>query len=106
MMSASPVAVAFDRDGRLATYDRTNIGAQSYTYNGMSDRVRVDKPTGTRRFVTDALSVFGGREVAGSGAERAQRGQHGASASAVKAQVRPDAARAPWIGRFRHTRTE
>ncbi|MBV7265140.1 hypothetical protein [Erythrobacter ani] len=27
--------------GRLATYDRTNIGAQSYTYNGLGDWVRI-----------------------------------------------------------------
>ncbi|WP_256439001.1 hypothetical protein [Erythrobacter sp. JK5] len=37
----------------MASYDRTSIGAQSYTYNGLGDRVRVDKPTGTRHFVYD-----------------------------------------------------
>jgi RHS repeat-associated protein len=55
---------------------RTNIGAQSYTYNGLGDRVRVDKPTGTRHFVYDALSVFGGRVIA----------EYGSSAADVKAE--------------------
>ncbi|MEM9310975.1 MAG: hypothetical protein AAGA34_05955 [Pseudomonadota bacterium] len=76
------VTATYDGYGRLATYDRTNIGAQTYTYNGLGDRVRVDKPTGTRHFVYDAW----GRVVAGSEAERARRGQYGASASDVKAE--------------------
>lgn len=66
------VAASYDGHGRLESYDRTNIGAQSYTYNGMGDRVRVDKPTGTRRFVYDAW----GRVVA----------EYGVSASDVKAE--------------------
>ena len=56
----------------LESYDRTNIGAQTYTYNGLGDRVRVDKPTGTRHFVYDRF----GRVVA----------EYGASASDVKAK--------------------
>jgi len=39
---------------RTRTYNRTNIGPQSQTCDGPGDRVRVDKPTGTRRFVYDA----------------------------------------------------
>lgn len=65
------------------TYVHNNIGAQTYTYDGLGDRVRGDKPTGTRRFVYDASPAFGSRVVAGSVAERAKRGQHGASASDV-----------------------
>ena len=48
----------------LQLIDRSNIGAQVYTYNGLGDRVRVDKPTGTRRFVYDSqgrvLAEYGG----------------------------------------------
>ncbi|MEO0419085.1 MAG: RHS repeat-associated core domain-containing protein [Pseudomonadota bacterium] len=66
------VTATYDGHGRLATYDRTNIGVQTYTYNGLGDRVRVDKPTGTRHFVYDAW----GRVVA----------EYGASASDVKAE--------------------
>ena len=53
-------------------WHRTNIGAQTYTYNGLGDRVRVNKPTGTRHFVYDSQ----GRVVA----------EYGASASDVKAE--------------------
>ena len=70
---------------RLATYDRTNIGAQTYTYTGLGDRVWVDKPTGTRHFVYDALLASGDRVLAGSAGERAQLRQLGASASGVNA---------------------
>lgn len=56
----------------LESYDRTNTGAQTYTYNGLGDRVRVDKPTGSRRFVYDSQ----GRVVA----------EYGASATDVKAE--------------------
>ncbi len=66
------VAASYDGYGRLASYDRTNIGAQSYTYNGLGDRVRVDKPTGTRHFIYDAW----GRVVA----------EYGTSVSDVKAE--------------------
>ncbi|MBV7265138.1 hypothetical protein [Erythrobacter ani] len=54
-----------------------SIGAQSYTYNGLGDRVRVDKPTGTRPFVYDAsLVLAGGRVIA----------EYGSSARDVKAE--------------------
>ncbi|MGB7419994.1 MAG: RHS repeat-associated core domain-containing protein [Erythrobacter sp.] len=66
------VAAGYDGHGRLESYDRTNIGAQSYVYNGMGDRVRVDKPTGTRHFVYDAW----GRVIA----------EYGSSASDMKAE--------------------
>ncbi len=66
------IAATYDGHGRLESYDRTSIGAQTYTYNGLGDRVRVDKPTGTRRFVYDAW----GRVVA----------EYGASASDVRAE--------------------
>ncbi|QFT78732.1 RHS repeat-associated core domain-containing protein [Erythrobacter sp. THAF29] len=66
------VTATYDGHGRLATYDRTSIGAQTYTYNGLGDRVRVDKPTGTRHFVYDAY----GRVIA----------EYGSSASDVKAE--------------------
>lgn len=56
--------LSFDGNARLASNDRSNIGAQVYTYNGLGDRVRVDKPTGTRRFVYDTqgrvLAEYGG----------------------------------------------
>ncbi|WP_298465960.1 RHS repeat-associated core domain-containing protein [uncultured Erythrobacter sp.] len=66
------VAATYDGHGRLESYDRSNIGAQNYTYNGLGDRVRVDKPTGTRHFVYDAW----GRVVA----------EYGTSASDVRAE--------------------
>ncbi|MEM7665647.1 MAG: polymorphic toxin type 8 domain-containing protein [Pseudomonadota bacterium] len=66
------VAANYDGHGRLESYDRSNIGAQSYIYNGLGDRVRVDKPTGTRHFVYDAW----GRVLA----------EYGASKSDVKAE--------------------
>jgi YD repeat-containing protein len=66
------VAASYDGHARLETYDRTNIGAQTYTDNGLGDRVRVDKPTGTRQFAYDSQ----GRVVA----------EYGASASEVKAE--------------------
>ncbi|MFL0357579.1 RHS repeat domain-containing protein [Erythrobacter sp. GH1-10] len=66
------VTATYDGYGRLASYDRTNIGAQSYAYNGLGDRVRVNKPTGTRHFVYDAW----GRVI----------GEYGASALDVKAE--------------------
>jgi RHS repeat-associated protein len=66
------VSASYDGYGRLASYDRNNIGAQSYVYNGLGDRVRVDKPTGTRHFVYDAW----GRVV----------GEYGDSALDVKAE--------------------
>lgn len=62
----------FDRHLWLQSYDRTNIGAQTYTYNGLGDRVRVVKPTGTRHFVYDSQ----GRVVA----------EYGSSAAQVKAE--------------------
>jgi RHS repeat-associated protein len=66
------VAASYDGHARLESYDRSNIGAQTYAYNGMGDRVRVVKPTGTRHFVYDSQ----GRVVA----------EYGASASEVKAE--------------------
>jgi len=66
------VTAAYDGHGRLTSYDRTNTGLQSYSYNGLDDRVKVVKPTGTRHFVYDA----GGRVLA----------EYGASASDVKAE--------------------
>ncbi|MEP3049862.1 MAG: RHS repeat-associated core domain-containing protein [Erythrobacter sp.] len=66
------VAATYDGHGRLETYDRSNIGAQTYTYNGLAQRVRVDKPTGTRHFVYDSF----GRVIA----------EYGTSASDVKAE--------------------
>ncbi|MDP2129901.1 MAG: RHS repeat-associated core domain-containing protein [Erythrobacter sp.] len=66
------VAASYDGHARLESYDRSNIGAQTYSYNGLGDRVRVDKPTGTRHFVYDSQ----GRVVA----------EYGASASEVKAE--------------------
>jgi RHS repeat-associated protein len=66
------VAASYDGHARLQSYDRTNIGAQTYSYNGLGDRVRVNKPTGTRHFVYDSQ----GRVVA----------EYGASASDVKAE--------------------
>jgi RHS repeat-associated protein len=66
------VAASYDGHARLESYDRSNIGAQTYTYNGLGDRVRVVKPTGTRHFVYDTQ----GRVVA----------EYGASASEVKAE--------------------
>lgn len=66
------VAASYDGHARLEGYDRTNIGAQTYSYNGLGDRVRVNKPTGTRHFVYDSQ----GRVVA----------EYGASASEVKAE--------------------
>jgi RHS repeat-associated protein len=66
------VAASYDGHARLESYDRTNIGAQTYSYNGLGDRVRVNKPTGTRHFVYDSQ----GRVVA----------EYGASASEVKAE--------------------
>ncbi|MBA4044790.1 MAG: hypothetical protein C0471_10275, partial [Erythrobacter sp.] len=47
------VAASYDGFARLESYDRSNIGAQTYSYNGLGDRVRVEKPTGTRHFVYD-----------------------------------------------------
>jgi hypothetical protein len=61
-----------ERRTRLESYDRSNIGAQTYVYNGLGDRVRVVKPTGMRHFVYDTQ----GRVVA----------EYGASASEVKAE--------------------
>ncbi|QUL36897.1 RHS repeat protein [Erythrobacter sp. JK5] len=81
------VSASYDGHGRLETYDRTSIGAQSYTYNGLGDRVRVDKPTGTRHFVYDEW----GRVVA----------EYGASASDVRAEfvwAEPPAANDPGSG--------
>jgi RHS repeat-associated protein len=66
------VNAGYDGYGRLISYARSNTGAQSYTYNGLDDRVRVDKPTGTRSFVYDA----DGRVM----------GEYGASATDVKAE--------------------
>jgi RHS repeat-associated protein len=66
------VAASYDGHARLESYDRSNIGAQTYSYNGLGDRVRVVKPTGTRHFVYDSQ----GRVVA----------EYGASASDVKAE--------------------
>lgn len=66
------VAATYDGHGRLESYDRSTIGMQSYIYNGLGDRVRVDKPTGTRHFVYDAY----GRVIA----------EYGSSASDVKAE--------------------
>lgn len=66
------VTATYDGYGRLASYHRTNIGAQTYSYNGMGDRVRVDKPTGTRHFVYDT----DGRVI----------GEYGTSSSDVKAE--------------------
>ncbi|MCL4672958.1 MAG: RHS repeat protein [Sphingomonadaceae bacterium] len=78
------VAASYDGHARLSGYDRSNIGAQVYTYNGLGDRVRVDKPTGSRRFVYDAQ----GRVLA----------EYGASAGEVWAEfiwaLPPGAARA------------
>jgi RHS repeat-associated protein len=58
------VAASYDGQARLSGYERNNIGAQVYTYNGLGDRVRVDKPTGTRRFVYDSqgrvMAEYGG----------------------------------------------
>lgn len=81
------VAASYDGHGRLESYDRTNIGAQTYTYNGLGDRVRVDKPTGTRHFVYDAW----GRVIA----------EYGASSNEVKAEFiwgLPSAANDPGSG--------
>lgn len=66
------VAASYDGYAQLESYDRTNIGAQTYTYNGLGDRVRVNKPTGTRHFVYDSQ----GRVVA----------EYGTSAAEVKAE--------------------
>ena len=66
------VSASYDGHARLESYDRSNIGAQTYTYNGLGDRVRVDKPTGTRHFVYDSQ----GRVVA----------EYGSSAAEVKAE--------------------
>jgi YD repeat-containing protein len=55
------------RRSRNRCYDRRN----THSYNGLGDRVRVVKPTGTRHFVYDTQ----GRVVA----------EYGASASEVKA---------------------
>jgi RHS repeat-associated protein len=66
------VNAGYDGYGRLISYNRSNTGAQSYTYNGLDDRVRVDKPTGTRSFVYDA----DGRVM----------GEYGTSATDVKAE--------------------
>ena len=66
------VAASYDGHARLSGYDRSNIGAQTYTYNGLGDRVRVDKPTGSRRFVYDTQ----GRVLA----------EYGASANEVWAE--------------------
>lgn len=56
----------------FTSYNRTSIGALSYTYKGVGDQVRVDKSTGTGHFVYDAW----GRVVA----------EYGVSASDVKAE--------------------
>ncbi len=56
------------RRSRNRCYDRRN----THSYNGLGDRVRVVKPTGTRHFVYDTQ----GRVVA----------EYGASASEVKAE--------------------
>lgn len=72
--SSVAMLASYGGHARLESYSRSNIGAQTYFYNGMGDRVRVDKPTGTRHFVYDSQ----GRVGAGSAAERAQRGQYGA----------------------------
>ncbi|MEE4211403.1 MAG: hypothetical protein V2I43_19310 [Parvularcula sp.] len=71
-IDGNPVAASYDGHGRLESYDRINIGAQSYIYNGMGGRVRVDKPTGVRHFVYDAW----GRVI----------GEYGSSAADVKAE--------------------
>lgn len=44
-------SASYDGHARLESHDRTNIRAQTYAYNGLGDRVRVDKPTGARHFV-------------------------------------------------------
>ena len=64
--------ISYDWHSQLTGCSRTNIGAQTYFYNGMGDRVRVVKPTGTRHFVYDSE----GRVVA----------EYGASTSEVKAE--------------------
>ena len=42
------MTLTYDGYARLESYNRSNICAQSYSYNGLGDRVRVVKPTGTR----------------------------------------------------------
>ena len=66
------VTASYDGYGRLISYDRTNMGQQDYTYNGLDDRVKVVKPTATRHFIYDSA----GRVMA----------EYGASASEVKAE--------------------
>ena len=65
-------ATAYDGYGRLTSYSRSDAGAYAFAYNGLDDRVTMDLPTGTRRFVYDA----GGRVM----------GEYGASAADVKAE--------------------
>lgn len=73
LRSEIAVTLTYDKDARLESYDRSDIGAQTYSYNGLGDRVRVDKPTGTRHFVYDSQ----GRVVA----------EYGASSAEVKAEL-------------------
>ncbi len=63
---------AYDGYGRLAGYSRNDAGSYAFAYNGLDDRVTMDLPTGTRRFVYDA----GGRVM----------GEYGLSAADVKAE--------------------
>lgn len=74
MISASMSRTAYgDIQHDASEGSRTNIGVQTYTYNSLGDRVRVEKPTGTRHFFSDAC----GRVIA----------EYGASASDVKAEI-------------------
>ena len=68
------IAAATDYDGygRLISYSRTDTGTQTFTYNGLDDRVSMALPSGTHNFVYDA----DGRVI----------GEYGASSADVKAE--------------------
>jgi len=62
----------YDGYGRLTGYTRTDVGAYTFTYNGLDDRVTMQNSAGTRAFVY--------------GPEGRVLGEYGLSASDVKAE--------------------
>jgi RHS repeat-associated protein len=78
---AVSAALTYDGHGRLTGYSRSDVGARTFAYNGLDDRVSMVTPITTRRFVYAA----DGRVM----------GEYGLSAADVKAEfiwAVPDAA--------------
>jgi YD repeat-containing protein len=69
---AVSAALTYDGHGRLTGYSRSDVGARTFAYNGLDDRVSMVTPITTRRFVYAA----DGRVM----------GEYGLSAADVKAE--------------------